>query len=121
MSANGGNANGFVGQSLRRKEDPKLITGQGRYVDDLTMTGMLWMAFVRSQEAHANIVSIDTSAAVGLPGVHAVYTNEDMGDLAAPLPMAWIPPGVEVRTPEHWPLTPMRIWEAIHESDGGTS
>ena len=101
--------NGFVGQAMRRKEDPKLITGKGRFVDDLTMTGMLWMAFVRSQEAHANIVSIDTSAAVGLPGVHAVYTNEDMGDLQAPLPMAWIPPGVDVNTPEHWPLAKGKV------------
>ena len=93
-----------VGTSLRRKEDPPLITGQGRYVDDISLTGMLWMAFVRSPEAHARVVSIDTSAAKARAGVVAVYTGEDMSDIGGPLPMAWAPPGVEVNNPEHWPL-----------------
>ena len=64
---------------------------------------MLYMAVVRSTEAHAKIVSIDTSAAKALPGVHGVFTGEDL-DLGAGLPMAWVPPGVEIKTPEHWPL-----------------
>jgi aerobic carbon-monoxide dehydrogenase large subunit len=93
-----------VGASLRRKEDPPLITGQGRYVDDLSVAGMLWMAFVRSPEAHARVVSIDTSAAAARPSVVAVFTGADMADLGGPLPMAWAPPGVEVANPEHWPL-----------------
>ena len=93
-----------VGQSLRRKEDPRLITGRAKYVDDLTLPAMLYMAVVRSPEAHANIVSIDTSAALAHPGVHGVYTGEDMSDLLAPLPMAWAPPGVEMKMPERWPL-----------------
>jgi carbon-monoxide dehydrogenase large subunit len=92
-----------VGRSLRRKEDPRLITGKGSYVDDINLTGQLWAAWVRSPEAHARIVSIDTTAAKERPGVHAVYTNEDL-DMDAPLPMAWVPPGVEVKTPEHWVL-----------------
>ena len=93
-----------VGQELRRKEDPRLITGQARYIDDITLPGVLWAAFVRSPEAHAKIVSIDTSAAAERPGVHAVFTGEDMSDLGGPLPMAWVPPGVEVNNPDHWPL-----------------
>jgi carbon-monoxide dehydrogenase large subunit len=93
-----------VGRELRRKEDPRLITGRARYIDDITLPGVLWAAFVRSPEAHAKIVSIDTSAAAERPGVHAVYTGEDMSDLGGPLPMAWVPPGVEVLNPEHWPL-----------------
>ena len=93
-----------VGTSLRRKEDPPLITGQGRYVDDLSVTGMLWMAFVRSPEAHAKVVSIDASAASARDGIVAVFTGDDMADLAGPLPMAWAPPGVEVANPPHWPL-----------------
>jgi carbon-monoxide dehydrogenase large subunit len=93
-----------VGQAIRRKEDPRLITGRGRYLDDISLPGMLWAALVRSPEAHARIVSIDSSAAAGRPGVHAVFTGEDMADLAAPLPMAWVPPGVEVQNPPHWPL-----------------
>ena len=92
-----------LGGRMRRKEDPRLITGRGHYVDDIVLPGMLYMAIVRSPEAHARIVSIDTSAALARPGVQAVFTGEDL-DLGAPLPMVWVPPGVEIKTPEHWPL-----------------
>jgi carbon-monoxide dehydrogenase large subunit len=95
--------NGHVGRSLRRKEDPRLITGRSRYVDDISLPGTLYVAFVRSPEAHARIGSIDTSAAKARPGVVAVYTGEDM-DAGGPMPVAWAPPGVEVNTPEHYPL-----------------
>jgi carbon-monoxide dehydrogenase large subunit len=95
--------NGHVGRSLRRKEDPRLIRGQASYVDDINLTGQLWAAWVRSPEAHAKIVSIDTSAAKARDGVVAVYTNEDL-DMEAGLPMAWVPPGVDVNTPDHWVL-----------------
>ena len=50
-----------VGRALRRKEDPRMITGRGRYVDDMVVPGMLYMAVVRSPEAHAKVVSIDTT------------------------------------------------------------
>jgi len=93
-----------VGQSIRRKEDPRLITGRAKYVDDFVLPGMLHLAVVRSPEAHARIVSIDASRALELPGIHAVYTGEDMADLLAPLPTAWAPPGVEMKVPERWPL-----------------
>jgi carbon-monoxide dehydrogenase large subunit len=95
--------NGHVGRPLKRKEDPRLITGQATYVDDVVLPGMVYAAFVRSPEAHAKIVSVDASAAEALPGVRAVYVGDDITS-AAPLPMAWVPPGVEVRTPEHWAL-----------------
>jgi carbon-monoxide dehydrogenase large subunit len=98
-----------VGQSLRRKEDPRLITGRATFVDDLALPGMLHAAVVRSREAHANIVSIDTSAALARPGIKAVYTGNDMSDLLAPLPMAWGPPGVEIKTPERWPIARDRV------------
>src|SRR3954452_23446733 len=103
MSATETRANGHVGRSLKRKEDPRLITGRATYVDDIVLPGMLHAAFVRSPEAHARIVSIDAEAAREYPGVRAVLTGDDVQP-AAPLPMAWVPPGVEVRTPEHWPL-----------------
>ncbi len=96
--------NGFVGQSLKRKEDPRLITGRGVYIDDITLPATLYAAIVRSPEAHASITSIDTSAAKERKGVDAVFTGEDMGDLAAPCPMVWVPPGVDVKVPDHWPL-----------------
>ncbi len=97
-------ASNQVGRALRRKEDPRLITGRARYVDDISLPGTLWAAFVRSPEAHAKIVSIDTQAAREQPGVRAVFTSADMDDLTGPLPLAWVPPGVDVNNPEHWPL-----------------
>src|SRR3954454_6238653 len=96
--------NGWVGQAIRRKEDPPLIQGQGRYTDDIVLAGQAWAAIVRSPEAHATITSIDASAAEAREDVLAVLTGDDLMDLGAPLPMAWVPPGVEVKTPEHWPL-----------------
>ena len=61
--------NGFVGQALKRKEDPRLITGRATYTDDMVLPGMLYAAIVRSPEAHATITSIDTAAAREYPGV----------------------------------------------------
>jgi carbon-monoxide dehydrogenase large subunit len=98
-----GNGDGYVGQALKRREDPRFITGRGTYVEDITRPGTLHAAIVRSPEAHARIVSIDTSAAAERPGILGVYTGDDL-DLEGPLPMAWVPPGVEVNAPEHWPL-----------------
>ena len=97
-------AGNHVGRALRRKEDPRLITGRARYIDDISLPGMLWAAIVRSPEANAKIVSIDSSAASERGGVNAVFTGEDMSDLGGPLPMAWVPPGIEIQNPEHWPL-----------------
>jgi carbon-monoxide dehydrogenase large subunit len=98
-------ANGslHVGRRLRRKEDPPLIAGKGNYVDDITVPGVLWAAFVRSPEAHARITSIDTGAARARPGIEAVFVGTDY-DMESPLPLAWVPPGVEVKAPPHWPL-----------------
>src|SRR3954467_9745893 len=103
MSAIETPAQKWVGQPLKRKEDPRLIMGRGRYVDDLNVTGQLWASFVRSPEAHAKILSIDTEAAKAFPGVRAVFTGHDL-DLESPLPMAWVPPGVDVNNPPHWSI-----------------
>jgi aerobic carbon-monoxide dehydrogenase large subunit len=96
--------NGFVGRAMRRKEDPRLITGRGIYTDDIVLPGTLHAAIVRSPEAHAKIVSIDTAGAAAIEGIDAVFTGEDMTDMAAPCPMVWVPPGVDVHVPDHWPL-----------------
>jgi carbon-monoxide dehydrogenase large subunit len=94
-----------IGQAMRRKEDPRMITGRARYTEDINLPGMLHAVIVRSPEAHAAITSIDTSAALERDGVVAVLTGEDMaGDWKAPLAMVWAPPGVEINTPDHWPL-----------------
>jgi carbon-monoxide dehydrogenase large subunit len=95
----------YVGREMRRKEDPRMITGRGRYIDDIAVPGTLWIAIVRSTEAHARIISIDKSAATGRNDVVAVLTGEDLaGDFAAPMAMVWSPPGVEIKTPEYWPV-----------------
>jgi len=67
------------GAEVKRIEDPRLLTGRGRYVDDIHLPGMLEAAFVRSTEAHALIRGIDVTAALALPGVAAVFTMEDFG------------------------------------------
>jgi carbon-monoxide dehydrogenase large subunit len=71
----------FVGSSVIRKEDRRLVTGHGRYVDDVTLPGQLHLAFRRSDAARGRIVNVDTSAAEALPGVIRVFTAETMNPL----------------------------------------
>jgi len=78
----------LVGQAIKRREDPRLITGQGTFLDDIKLPGMTHACVLRSPYAHAKIKSIDTSKAKAHPGVVAVFTGEDMLDLN-PLPCAW--------------------------------
>jgi carbon-monoxide dehydrogenase large subunit len=73
---------GLIGRSVRRVEDPVLVTGKGCYVDDVQLPDILHMAFLRSPYPHAKIISIDTSAALAMPGVVAVVTGDDL--IAAP-------------------------------------
>lgn len=68
----------YFGASVARKEDPALLRGQGRFVDDVKLPGMLHAAFVRSPHAHALIRGVDKSAALALPGVVAVYAHDDL-------------------------------------------
>ncbi len=68
-----------VGAAVKRLEDPAILTGRGRFVDDLSLPGMLEVAFVRSSEAHARIRGIDTKAALALPGVHSILTLRELG------------------------------------------
>jgi len=105
MTATASNETRYVGQALRRKEDPRMITGRGRYIDDIALPGMAFVAIVRSTEAHAKIRSIDVSGAANRADVVGVFTGEDLaGDFAAPMAMAWSPPGVEIKNPKYWPL-----------------
>lgn len=96
----------FIGQAVLRKEDPELITGQARYVDNMSMPGMVWMAMVRPPYVHATIDSIDTSAAASMPGVVGVYTAADL-EVGA-LPFVW-PITEDIKIPVHHPLTSDRI------------
>ena len=77
----------MFGERIQRREDPRLVTGQGRYLDDLGHTALA-AAFVRSPHAHARIVDIDVSGALDVDGVVAVYTYDDLvGKMAEPLPL----------------------------------
>jgi carbon-monoxide dehydrogenase large subunit len=78
----------LFGKSIKRREDPRFITGRGQYVDDLKLTGMTYAAFVRSPHAHARIRNIDVSAAKAHPGVVAVFTGKDMTGVNS-LPCGW--------------------------------
>jgi carbon-monoxide dehydrogenase large subunit len=74
----------LVGASVKRSEDPRILTGRGKYIDDVKLPGMLHASFVRSTVAHALITSIETADARALPGVVAIYTGEELQALLNP-------------------------------------
>src|SRR5213592_2614694 len=78
----------LFGKAIKRREDPRFITGRGQYVDDVKLPGMTYAAFVRSPHAHAKIRRIDASAALKHPGVVAVFTGKDMAGVNS-LPCGW--------------------------------
>ena len=104
--------NNYVGQRVRRTEDPRLIKGLAHYVDDISLPGTLHVAFVRSVYAHARINSIDTSAALGAPGVVAVYTGQDVAQKIGPVPCASALPGLKV--PDHRVLATDKVYFVGH-------
>lgn len=89
-----------IGQAIKRKEDPRLITGEAKYLDDIQLPNMAHVAILRSPYAHARIKGIDISKAAALPGVIGVFTGKDFMDLN-PMPCAWQAGGVKnnVNTP----------------------
>jgi carbon-monoxide dehydrogenase large subunit len=96
MTATQERATGEIGRDRRRKEDQRLITGRTRWTDNIQLPGMLHMAMVRSPFAHANITSIDTSAAKQAPNVVGVFTGADLGESQ----------GVNINA---WPITPEQV------------
>ena len=92
-----------IGQSTLRKEDARLITGQTRWTDNITLPGMLHAALLRSPMAHAKISNIDTSAAKDRPGVMAVFTGSELAEDYGPLPNAW-PVTPDMVSPSHLAL-----------------
>lgn len=113
---NGSNgAKGVFGSAIKRREDPKLITGQAKYTDDLKLPGMLHAAIVRSPYAHARITSIDASEALAMKGVVAVYTAKDIEASGIPgqVPVGWLLP--DLKTPEHYMLAKDKV---RHVGDG---
>ncbi len=94
----------YFGQSVTRREDRRFLTGQGQYLDNLRVPGVLHAVLVRSPFAHARIVNVDSAPALSVPGVVAAFNGADLRpDWRSPLPMMWAVTD-EVRIPDHWPL-----------------
>lgn len=91
----------LFGATVKRREDPRLITGKGMYTDDFKLPGMLHMVILRSPYAHARITSLDVSKAKQLPGVHAVLTGKDLVGKVNPIPTAWLIPNSDLKTPAY--------------------
>jgi len=101
----------LVGKRIRRREDPRLITGTATYVDDIQMPGMHYAAIVRSPHAAARIRSIDTKAAAETPSVAAIYTGKDTAKVG-PVPCGGSLPGL--RVPHHYILATDRVYFVGH-------
>jgi aerobic carbon-monoxide dehydrogenase large subunit len=101
----------LVGKRIRRREDPRLITGTATYVDDIQMPGMHYAAIVRSPHAAARIRSIDTKAAAATPSVAAIYTGKDTAKVG-PVPCGGSLPGL--RVPHHYILATDRVYFVGH-------
>lgn len=82
----------IFGSGIRRREDPRLLTGTARYTADITLPGMTYAAVLRSPHAHARILGIDASRASGAPGLLAVYTGADIEGVLQNIPCAWLLP-----------------------------
>src|SRR5437870_4204430 len=101
----------FFGAAVKRREDPRFLRGEGRFVDDVTLPGLLHAVFLRSPHAHARIVRIDVAAAAASPGVVRVLTFKDLERWMTPLPLfGAVPPGLaavvkfEIRQAPQWAL-----------------
>jgi aerobic carbon-monoxide dehydrogenase large subunit len=91
----------LFGSGIKRREDPRLLTGKGLFVDDLKLPGLTYAVVLRSPYAHAKIRRVDVSAAKAAPGVVAVYTGQDLAGKVNPLPCAWNVPNCDLKTPPH--------------------
>ncbi|MEC9346671.1 MAG: xanthine dehydrogenase family protein molybdopterin-binding subunit [Pseudomonadota bacterium] len=110
-----------IGQSVRRVEDQRFTTGHGRYLDDIAPEGCLHGVMVRSPVARGRILSVDTSAALALPGVVAVYTGQDWRDAGLGMipnrPSIANADGSAIVVPPRWPLCP----ELVHHVGDGVA
>ncbi|MEU5085422.1 molybdopterin cofactor-binding domain-containing protein [Streptomyces sp. NPDC021356] len=102
-----------VGRARLRKEDARLITGQTTWTDNISVTGLLHLAFLRSPMAHARLVRVDVSAALERPGVVAAFAGRDLADGLGSLPCAW-PVTEDMVLPDHPPLA---LEEVRHAGD----
>jgi aerobic carbon-monoxide dehydrogenase large subunit len=106
----------YFGAAVRRREDPRFLRGEGRFVDDVTLPGLLHAAFLRSPHAHATLMRVRTDAARTMPGVVAVFTHADLARWMKPLPLFGAPPPglaaavkFEIRQAPQWALAKDRV------------
>ncbi len=95
--------NGMIGQSVKRVEDKRFLTGRGRFTDDIVLPGQTYAAFVRSPYAHAKIIRVDIDEAMGMPGVIKIFTGEDVAHING-VPVGWqvnFKNGDTMREPKH--------------------
>src|SRR5437762_8181673 len=104
--------NGYIGKSMKRVEDPRLIKGIATYVDDLNLPGLLHAAILRSPHAHAKILSIKTDAAQAVPGVVGVFTGADVNEKCGLVPCASAMP--DLKAPKHTVLAGERVYFVGH-------
>src|SRR5437870_1258008 len=98
-------ASRILGSAIKRREDPRLVTGQAKYTDDFALPGIVYMSVVRSPYAHARIRRIDTKKAAAMPGVVGVFTGQQMKEAGfGPIPCAWVVPGSDTKTPAYPPI-----------------
>ena len=86
---------------IRRREDPRLISGRATYTDDITLPGTVYAAILRSPHAHARIRRVNTSRAARAEGVVAVYTGADLEGVIGPIPCAWMIPNSDIKGVAH--------------------
>src|SRR5919199_286872 len=105
-------ANKYVGQRVKRTEDPRLIKGLAHYVDDIRLPDTLHVSFVRSIYAHARVTNVDVGEASKAPGVVAVYTGRDVAERVGPVPCAGNLP--ELKVPDHRVLAKDKVYFVGH-------
>lgn len=98
-----------IGVPMKRKEDPRLLTGNGRFIDDIQLPGLTYAGVLRSTHAHAIIKSINVEKALEAPGVVAIYTGKDLEGKIKPVPTSWYVPGCNLKEAPHYPLAIDRV------------
>ncbi|PYO59676.1 MAG: carbon monoxide dehydrogenase, partial [Gemmatimonadetes bacterium] len=99
----------LFGSGIKRREDPRLITGRATYTDDVKLPGLLYAAVLRSTYAHAKLRKVDVAKAKKAPGVVAVYTGADVRDKLDTVPCAWNVPNCDLKVPPHPPLAVEKV------------
>ena len=91
----------LFGSGIKRREDPRLITGKATYTDDVKLPGLLYASVLRSTYAHARLKTVDVAKAKQAAGVVAVYTGADIREKVNPVPCAWNVPNCDLKVPPH--------------------